>query len=66
MSHVGQRVRQRRRELGLSLRDLSNHSGVSLGHLSDLENGLKSPTVRILAKIGPPLRCRPSWLVQDL
>lgn len=39
---MGGRIRTRRESLGLSLRDLSERSGLSVGHLSQVERGLSA------------------------
>jgi transcriptional regulator with XRE-family HTH domain len=42
MSTVGQRVKQRRRELGMSQDALAKRAGISKSFLSDLETGKRS------------------------
>lgn len=42
MTTVGQRVRQRRRELGMSQDALAQRAGISKSFLSDLETGKRS------------------------
>src|SRR5258706_16464037 len=55
-SIVGKRVRQLRREAGLTLEKLAYESELgSKGHLSDLENGLVRPTVETLRVIADHL-----------
>ncbi|MDQ6991339.1 MAG: helix-turn-helix domain-containing protein, partial [Mariprofundaceae bacterium] len=39
---LGQRVRAKRKALGLTQADLSEKSGVTSRHISDIENGLKN------------------------
>ena len=36
-------IKKVRKEKGVSLRELSKRANVSLGHLSDIENGIKEP-----------------------
>lgn len=40
---------------GQSLTDLHHKTGISLGHLSDLENGRRLPTPQILKKLAKAL-----------
>jgi transcriptional regulator with XRE-family HTH domain len=55
MTHVAQAVRDRREQLGLSLRGLASASGVSSSMISDIERGAKSPTVSTLAALADAL-----------
>src|SRR5829696_7216544 len=48
---IGPRLRRRRRERGLSARDVAERAGVSATYLSRLENGHLSPTVATLTRI---------------
>ncbi len=52
---TGSRIRQRRRSLGISQRDLAEIAGVSLHTLSDVESGKGNPTLTILSRILEPL-----------
>lgn len=52
---VGSRIRQRREELGLSLREVSARSGLSLNAISRIERGDNSPTVATLHLIAGAL-----------
>lgn len=52
---IGERIRERRRALGISQRDLSELAGVSLHTLSDIESGKGNPTLATLEDILTPL-----------
>lgn len=52
---IGAGVRRRRKALGISQRDLSEISGVSVHTLSDIESGKGNPTVATLERILRPL-----------
>ncbi|HEY0276362.1 MAG TPA: cupin domain-containing protein, partial [Paenirhodobacter sp.] len=60
----GNRIRAIRRDLALSLQQVSERAGVSVGTLSQLERGLSQPSLRTLQRIcnafGVPL----AWLFQ--
>lgn len=60
---VGLRIRGARQRLGLTLGQLSEASGVSIGALSQIERGLVSPTVRTLYTIAGVLRMPPAQLI---
>jgi len=48
-------VRKYRQERGLTLAGLSSKSGVSVSHISDIENQVKSPSLDILCRISKAL-----------
>jgi transcriptional regulator with XRE-family HTH domain len=52
---IGHRVRQRRAELGLKLRDLAERTGFTASFLSLLERGLTNPSVEALRKVAEAL-----------
>jgi transcriptional regulator with XRE-family HTH domain len=60
---VAQAVRQRREQLGLTMRALAVKSGVSSSMISDIERGAKSPTVTTLAALAEALGVTLSALV---
>lgn len=48
-------IREQRKSLSLSLKQLSKMSGVSVAHLGRIEQGSRRPSVRTLQKIAEPL-----------
>jgi transcriptional regulator with XRE-family HTH domain len=58
---VGDRIRQRRIELGLSRRALSAE-GVTYAYISRLESNERRPSVRALRKFAPQLLVSVHWL----
>ena len=52
---IGERVRARRKALGISQRDLSEIAGVSLHTISDIESGKGNPTIATLEQLLRPL-----------
>jgi transcriptional regulator with XRE-family HTH domain len=61
---VGARVRALREAAGLSLRDLSERSGVSAPMLSQVERGETSPTLTVATRIAAGLELRLSQLLR--
>ncbi len=61
---LGARVKALRESSGLSLRDLSERSGVSAPMLSQVERGDTSPTLTVAAKIAAGLELRLSQLLR--
>ena len=59
------RLRELRRDRGLSLKALADKSGVSAGMLSEIERGAKNPTVRLAYQISRALGCSISALVES-
>jgi transcriptional regulator with XRE-family HTH domain len=53
---LGQRIRHRRRTLGLSLTELAKGAGISIGSLSQIERGLSSPSIRVLSGLANVLQ----------
>jgi transcriptional regulator with XRE-family HTH domain len=52
---VARAIRDRREQLGLTLRALSSASGVSSSMISDIERGAKSPTISTLSALADAL-----------
>ncbi len=53
---IGQKIKDRRNELNLSLRDLGEMTGLTASFLSQIENGLTEPSISSLQKIATALR----------
>lgn len=52
---LGERIRERRRARSMSLKDVADLSGISIGLLSQIERGLSSPSLRVLASLADAL-----------
>lgn len=52
---LGQRLRERRRSLGLTLREVADGAGLSVGFISQVERGLAAPSISSLAGISRAL-----------
>lgn len=52
---VGQFIKEEREKAGLSIRQLSKLSGVSLSYLSEVERDLKNPSAKIIMKLSETL-----------
>src|SRR5213596_1107170 len=61
---IGTRVRALREAMSLSLRDLSDRSGVSAPMLSQVERGETSPTLAVAARIASGLELSLSQLLR--
>src|SRR5215207_2467660 len=60
---LGERVRELRRERGLTLEALAERSGVSRAMISKVERGEKNPTLVVAAKVAEGLGVSLSQLV---
>ena len=49
---VGERLRERRTERGLSLREVAATAAISPGHLSEIENGRSHASLPVLFRVG--------------
>jgi transcriptional regulator with XRE-family HTH domain len=61
---IGPRIRALREAMGFSLRDLTEHSGVSAPMLSQVERGETSPTLAVAVKIAAGLELTLSQLLR--
>lgn len=61
MATIGERIRQRRQELGLSQRELASE-GVSYAYISRLEANERQPSTKALRKLAPKLDVTVHWL----
>lgn len=59
----GEVVRKRRRELGLSQEDLGFRSTLHRTYISEIERGLKSPSLRATLAIAEALNTKMSTLI---
>ncbi len=52
---IGKRITKVRSERGLTAEKLAYENGISKGYLSELENGLRLPSLKMLEKIAHAL-----------
>lgn len=62
---IGERIRSRRRHLGLSMQALADDASVSRGWLGQLERGTGTPSVDITARLARSLQVPVAELVAD-
>ncbi len=51
-------VKDIRRERNISLKKLSNKSGISTTHINDIENNIKSPSLYVMVRLAKALEVR--------
>jgi transcriptional regulator with XRE-family HTH domain len=59
---IGRMIRERRRTINLSLKQLSEEAGISTGFLSQIERGISSPSLQVLKNICHHLKMPITWL----
>lgn len=62
---VGLRLKETRKELEMTLKDVAEASGMSPTHISEIERGKTSPTVGALRKIAAALGKDTAFFVED-
>lgn len=63
---VGKRIKELRKEKGLSLKDLSKRTGISISFLSDIENRRSNPSLDRLKDIAKGLDTTVSYLLDEV
>ena len=61
----GSRIREMRKRRGLTLKEVAEATGYTIGHISQIERDLKSPSLIALRKIAACLNCSEVWLIMD-
>lgn len=61
----GRRIREMRKRRGLTLKEVAESTGYTIGHISQIERDLKSPSLVALRKIAACLNCSEVWLIMD-
>jgi transcriptional regulator with XRE-family HTH domain len=61
MATVGDRIKQRQLELGLSQRELADE-GVTYAYISRLEADTRTPSIKVLRTLAPKLGVSVHWL----
>lgn len=59
-------LREVRKKKEITITELSKLSGVSLGHISEIETNKKMPTIDVLVRIALALNVRPEELYKVL
>jgi len=62
---IGWRLRERRKTLDLSIKELGQKVGLSVGMISQVERGLSTPSLRSLRLLATALEVPVSWFFDD-
>jgi transcriptional regulator with XRE-family HTH domain len=63
--HLGLVIRRRREAAGLTQEEFGEKAGMHRTYVSQLERGLKSPSVRVLVKIAAAVGCEAWEILQE-
>lgn len=61
---LGANVRRYRKLAGISQEELSHRTGIKRTYISDLERGVRNPSVRALGRLAEALKIEPSRLLE--
>ena len=61
---IGTRIKQRRKELGLTQVQIKQITGISSGNMSEIENGNKLPSTPALISLSAILDCSIDWMLK--
>lgn len=62
----GEEIRQLRKKRGISQEELGFQAGLHRTYVSQIERGLKSPTLTVILKLTQALGCKATKLVADV
>lgn len=62
---VGEKIKKKRKELGMTLKQLSSRIDISISFLSDIENNRSKPSLDRLKEIAEGLECSVSYLLGE-
>lgn len=65
INSIGDRIKALRKELSLTLKDLSEKANISISFLSDIENGRSNPSLERLNDIAKALDTTTSYLLGE-
>ena len=60
---IGQRIKQRRKELHITQQEMAEHLDISNNHMSSIENGRQKPSLETLLQICDFLKVTPDYLL---
>lgn len=62
---IGQQIRKRRLECGITQETIANQLDVNPSHISNIENGRANPSLTVLVKIANILECSVDFFIGD-
>lgn len=65
-TEIGERIKKRRIELGLTQTDIKEATGISSGNMSDVERGNRFPSIPTLIQLCSVLNCTSDYILTGL
>lgn len=65
LKYIGENIRRRRKELGLTIIDIHTATGISNGNLSGIETGKSAPSAQAIIALAKVLKCSTDYLLLD-
>ena len=62
-TEIGERIKKRRIELGLTQTDIKEATGISSGNMSDVERGNRFPSISTLIQLCSVLNCTSDYIL---
>lgn len=66
LNAVGTTLRKIRTEQGLTMREIAEHSFISIGHISEIERGMKQASFEMLELMAESLDLTTAQLVKEI
>ena len=63
---LGMRIRFLRKQRNLSIEDLALEAGINKNYLSDLERGMRNPSLKVLSRLSKALKITISELTKAI
>ena len=63
MDSIGDRIKSRRKELKLTIKNIHETTGLSIGNISDMENNKYAPSTSSLIPLSKVLECSIDWIL---
>ena len=65
LNYLGERIRDRRKELGITIEELAEKTDIGYNHLSNIERGKKMPSLETFIKIVNELDTTSDIILKD-
>lgn len=66
MNEIGQRLKELRNIKKLTLQEVSNNTGLSIGNISGIENGKYLPSSQALINLSDMYECSVDWILKGV
>lgn len=63
MENIGDRIKAKRKALNLTIKQVHEKTGLSIGNISDMENNKYAPSTSSLIPLSQVLKCSIDWIL---